>query len=46
MSTDVKILFLKDFIFIYCMNVTSLSHTRRGHQILLQMVVSHVVTGN
>jgi hypothetical protein len=45
-------LFLKKDLFIYLFNVYEYTialfrHTRRGHQIPLQMVVSHhVVAGN
>jgi hypothetical protein len=38
------ILFLKIYLFIICKyTVVVFRHTRRGHQILLQMVVSHHV---
>jgi hypothetical protein len=41
-------LFLKiDLFYVYEYTIAVFRHTRRGHQILLQMVVSHhVVSGN
>ena len=47
-----QILFLKKYLFIYLFNAYEYTfalfrHTRRRHQILLQMVVNyHVVAGN
>jgi hypothetical protein len=40
-------LFFKElFMYVYEDTVGVFRHTRRGHQILLQMVVCHVVAGN
>jgi hypothetical protein len=40
-------IFFKIYLFIYEYTIALFRHTRRGHQIPLQMVVSHhVVTGN
>jgi hypothetical protein len=44
---DRKQIFKKDLFYLYEYTVAVSRHTRRGHQIPLQMVVSHhVVAGN
>jgi hypothetical protein len=41
------IFILKKLFYVYVYTVTVFRHTRRGHQVTLQMVVSHhVVAGN
>jgi hypothetical protein len=43
----VKFLFLKELFYLYEYTVAVSRHTKGGHQIPLQMVVSHhVVAGN
>jgi hypothetical protein len=46
-TSDFLFFFFKDLFIIYKYTVAVFRHSRRGHQISLQMVVSHhVVAGN